>query len=93
MSANAERTHALNRDVLLPKARSMLETTIAAYQTGQARMFEVIDARRAIQEIELQAIRSAADFARNHAMLDVIAAPWGPDEIATGLVTEEMNHE
>lgn len=89
----ANRTLNLNRDQLLPQAVQLVESMRSAYQTGQATLLEVLDAQRTQQELELATYRAAADFATTCARLDVIAAPWGPDEIETGLVSESMNHE
>ena len=34
--------------------------------------------------------RALRDYGVNHARLDAIAAPWGPFEFATGLVSPDM---
>ena len=93
MTTNAQRTRELLVNSLLPKAKSMLDSALAAYQSGQVRLVEVIDARRTMQDIQRDSINATAELGRNEAMLAVIAGPWGPDEIATGLVSEDMNDE
>jgi cobalt-zinc-cadmium efflux system outer membrane protein len=90
---NAERAMRLNRDTLLPRARSLIESAVAAYQTGQSPLLEFLEAQKTRLDIEREAVRSQAEFARSHAELSVIAAPWGEFEIGTGLVSAEMNNE
>ena len=46
-----------------------------------------------LQSHRMHAYRAAADYGKAHAMLNSIAAPWDEFEIATGLVTQEMNEE
>jgi outer membrane protein TolC len=93
MAESALRTLRLNADDLLPKARSLVDSLSAAYGTGQVPLVEFLDAQRAYLELQLETHRATADFAKNHAALMNVAAPWGPFEISTGLVTEEMNDE
>lgn len=90
---NAERAMRLNRDTLLPQARSLVASATSAYQTGQSSLLEFLEAQKTRLDIEREALRSQAEFGRSHATLSVIAAPWGEFEIATGLVTKEMNDE
>lgn len=93
MSSNARRTLILNEQSILPKAISLVESLSSSYQSGEVRLAEVIDTQRTLLDVQLAAHKARADYGSQVAMLNVIAAPWGPDEIATGLVTEEMNEE
>lgn len=90
---SALRTTRLNRDEWRPRTQSLVDSVMAAYQTGRATLLEFLDAQKAHLDLQLNTYRSTADYAKNHAKLMNIAAPWGAYEISTGLVTEEMNQE
>jgi len=75
---------------LLPKARQLVEATRAAYETGNVTFLELVEAQKAAREAQLAHYRAMAEHGKSRAKLDVITAPWGPREFATGLVTPEM---
>lgn len=55
--------------VLLPRARSLVEAMTRAYEHGAATAFELISARRTLEEVELAAVQARADLARAHVAL------------------------
>lgn len=78
------------RDAIRPRLADALESTLAAYRSGQATALEVQESARALREAEIQHIRTRARFAQTAARLNAIAAPWGEFERASGLVTDDM---
>lgn len=55
---------------LLPRARSLVEAMTRAYESGAATAFELVTARRALEEAELSAIVARAALVRAHTSLN-----------------------
>lgn len=66
LQAAAERRRRLNEE-LLPQARSSLDSAEFAYKRGAISLLDVLDARRTLRSVELEAAASAADFAKARA--------------------------
>lgn len=75
---------------VLPQARQLVESTRVNYETGATTFLELVEAQRALRDAQLDYDRARAQFAKDHARLEQIAAPWGPNEFATGLVSPDM---
>ncbi len=73
--AAAERRTRLATEIL-PQARRVLESAEFAYQRGAIGLLDLLDARRTLRIVELEAAGAAADFARARA--GWIAATAGP---------------
>jgi outer membrane protein TolC len=86
----ARRQLDLLEQTILPQARQLLTATRANYETGKATMTELLEAQRALRDIELQQARARADYVKSFAKLNQNTAPWGESEFATGLVTKDM---
>lgn len=80
----------LYETTVLPKARQLVESTRAGYETGSATFLELVEAQRALRDAQLDHYRAMAAHGRARANLDQIIAPWGEREFATGLVTPDM---
>ena len=65
LMATAERRHRL-ADELLPQARRALASAEFAYQHGATGLLDLLDARRTLRAVELDAATAAADFAKAH---------------------------
>jgi cobalt-zinc-cadmium efflux system outer membrane protein len=68
MQSAAERRQRLVND-LLPNARRSLESAEFAYQRGASGLLDLLDARRTLRALELEAATAAADFAKARAAL------------------------
>jgi cobalt-zinc-cadmium efflux system outer membrane protein len=66
MLAAADRRRRL-ADELLPNARRSLESAEFAYQRGATGLLDLLDARRTLRALELEAVAAAADFAKARA--------------------------
>jgi outer membrane protein TolC len=86
----ARRQLDLLEQTILPQARQLLTATRANYETGKATMTELLEAQRALRDIELQQARARADYVKSFAKLNQNTAPWGESDFATGLVTKDM---
>ena len=56
-------------DELLPSARRSLDSAEFAYQRGATSLLDLLDARRTLRALELEAATAAADFAKARAAL------------------------
>jgi outer membrane protein TolC len=87
---NAGSTAALLRDSVIPLARQAVEQSESAYATGAGAFRDVIDARRALLDAELERLTAIAEFARASARLDQIAGPFQKWEQNTGALPASM---
>lgn len=78
------------RDAVRPRLAEALESSLAAYRSGQSTALEVQESARALREAEIEHIRARARFAQTTARLDAITAPWGEFELSTGLIPDDM---
>ncbi len=67
---DAWRRVALFEDQLLPKAEMTYDTTLAAYQSGQAAFQDMLDAARVVLDFRLSTARAQADAALAYADLN-----------------------
>lgn len=67
--SDAVRRIALHRDSLLPRAAESLELVLAAYRAGEASALELLDAERALLELERAYWRACRDQLAGHARL------------------------
>lgn len=61
--------HRLFEERLLPAANQTFETTLSAYQSGQAGFQDMLDAAQVVLDLRLAAVRAEADAARAYAEL------------------------
>ncbi len=80
------RTIRLFAEVILPRTREFLETTRAAYESGNVTLLELINAQQAWQDANLAYERARAGYAADVANLEAITQPWTEREIETGLI-------
>jgi cobalt-zinc-cadmium efflux system outer membrane protein len=80
----------LYEEKVLPQARQLVDSTRVAYETGNVTFLELVEAQRALRDAQLDYDRARANYGKTHAKLDVIIAPWGEREFATGLVSRDM---
>ena len=64
--AAAERRHRLT-DELLPQAKQALQSAEFAYQHGATTLLDLLDARRTMRAVDLEATAAMADFAKARA--------------------------
>ena len=85
----ANRTLALLRERLLPRARQSLEVARAAYRSSQVDFLNVIDAERALLNFQLDEIaaQSQREIARAELMLIVAGTP--PDQAPLAQTTKD----
>lgn len=78
--ADAERKLNLYRERLLPRAREAYELELSSYTVGDAELSDLIDAERALLELDLEASRALRDRVRSIARLAALAGaptfPW-----------------
>jgi cobalt-zinc-cadmium efflux system outer membrane protein len=78
--ADAERKLVLYRERLVPRAREAYELTLSSYTVGDADLSDLIDAERALLELDLEASRALRDRVRSIARLSALAGaptfPW-----------------
>jgi cobalt-zinc-cadmium efflux system outer membrane protein len=86
----AMRTVQLFETSILPQVRQLVESTRAGYQANRATFLELVEAQRALKNAQLEHHRAQADYAKAHAKLEQIIAPFGELEFATGLVSRDM---
>jgi len=67
---DALRRVALFEEQLLPKAEQTYETTLAAYQSGQAAFQDMLDAARVVLDFRLSTVRARTDAALAYADLN-----------------------
>ncbi|MEO0649861.1 MAG: TolC family protein [Planctomycetota bacterium] len=70
---DAERKQRLCEEVLLPRAREAYELTRASYAVGEASLTELIDAERALLDLDLETARAVLDRGRALARLRALA--------------------
>ncbi len=76
---NAARKVELYRTTLIPKGRQSLNALRAAYETGESRYLDLVDAERLLLEFELSKIRGGADVLIQEAAIErVVAGPMVP---------------
>ena len=76
---NAARKVELYRTTLIPKGRQSLGALRAAYEAGESRYLDLIDAERLLLEFELSKIRGGADVLIQEAAIErVVAGPLVP---------------
>ena len=85
MAENRLRTLKLYEDTLVPRARELVASSRQAYEAGRMAALELLDAQRMLQEALMDLYAAKAGFATAVASLQSIAAPWSPEELATGL--------
>jgi cobalt-zinc-cadmium efflux system outer membrane protein len=61
--------HRLFEERLLPAANQTFETTLSAYQSGQAGFQDMLDAAQVVLDLRLATVRAEADAARAYAEL------------------------
>jgi outer membrane protein, heavy metal efflux system len=86
---DAARKHALYTSTLLPKARQSLSATRAAYETGESRFLDLVDAERVLLEFELALSRAHVDALIHQAEIDRLTA--APLADSTHLITPEVD--
>ncbi len=84
------RTIRLLADVILPRSQEFLQTTRAAYESGNVTLLELINAQQARQDAKLAYERARASYATDVAKLEEITQPWTEREIETGLISPDM---
>ncbi len=85
--ADAARKHALYTSTLLPKARQSLSAIRAAYETGESRFLDLVDAERVLLEFELARIRAHTDALIQQAQIERLTA--APIDTHTPVITPE----
>jgi cobalt-zinc-cadmium efflux system outer membrane protein len=80
----------LHETEVLPRARQLVDATRAGYEAGQVRFPELVEAQRALRDFQLEYDRARAAYGKVRASLDRFISPWSDREIATGLVTADM---
>ena len=76
---NAARKVELYRTTLIPKGRQSLDALRAAYEAGESRFLDLIDAERLLLEFELSKIRGGADVLIQEAELErIVGGPLIP---------------
>jgi len=76
---NAARKVELYRTTLIPKGRQSLGALRAAYEAGESRYLDLVDAERLLLEFELSKIRGGADLLIQEAAIErVVAGPLVP---------------
>lgn len=75
---------------LLPQTAQLMDSTRAAYQAGTVGFLELMDTLHMQAEAQLELYRAQAAYASSYAKTEQIILPWGDEEIATGLVTKDM---
>lgn len=75
---DTERKIELYRDVIVPKAREMLEASQVAYQAGSIDFLSLIDAQRTLLQYELYYERSLAENAQKLAKIEMLAGMQPP---------------
>jgi outer membrane protein TolC len=70
---------------ILPQTRALADSSREAYPAGSMSAMELLDAQRMVQDALMTYYRESAAYVAAHAKLFVIAQPWTPDEVDTGL--------
>jgi outer membrane protein TolC len=65
------------RDRILPQAQARLDAATAAYRAGTASLAGVLEARRALLDLQLERLEREAQAARGALQLDYFAAAGG----------------
>jgi cobalt-zinc-cadmium efflux system outer membrane protein len=76
----AAEMHASLRAEALPHAEAALQGLVSGYRAGRFRYVEVLDAQRALLEIELAAVGAAADAWRARSEIELLAGEPEGDE-------------
>ncbi len=77
---DSDRKLTLYRDVLIPKAKEMLDVSEQAYRTGEIDFLSLIDAQRKLLEFELVYERFAADHLVSLAQLEAMVGGFVPPQ-------------
>jgi outer membrane protein TolC len=62
----------LYEDVLIPKAKEMIEVTEQAYRTGEVDFLSLIDAQQKLLKFQLMRERAAANYKQKQAELEML---------------------